>query len=164
MSHQIQASDHNKKYPETHLVLMGNKDHDEETLKIYNKLHKNILNYNLQSSVTLISSHDVIDILNILDVGVLLSLIEGTPNVVMEYMLYGLPVISSNHPGCVNLLKSSELLVSNKEDQIYKVMERVLRSKALYQKESTSSLEQIKRFNIENYVTDLETILGKSFK
>ncbi|WP_299550035.1 glycosyltransferase family 4 protein [Seonamhaeicola sp.] len=153
----------NQKYPNTHLILMGNKEHDNETLKTYNQLNKHIFDKDLRSNVSLLSNWDVSDVLNILDVGMLLSLTEGTPNVVMEYMLYGLPVICSNHPGCVHLLKTSTLLVDNKADEIYSAMERIIESKTLYQKESEANLERIKRFNVENYVKDLENILDKSF-
>jgi len=154
----------NEKYPHTHLVLMGNKDNDEDTLSIYNDLKKDIISANLQLSVTLLSNENVTDVLNILDIGVLLSLIEGTPNVVMEYMLYGIPVICSNHPGCVGLLKDSTLLVNNNEDEIYEAMEKVLISKSLYKKESNANLEHIKKYDIESYVESLEVILNKNFK
>ena len=151
----------NEKHPNTHLILMGNKDNDEDTLEIYKDLKWNINEGDLQTNVTLLSNEDVTDVLNILDVGVLLSLTEGTPNVVMEYMLYGLPVICSNHPGCVSLLKDSKLLVNNNEDVIYDTMENILISKALYKKESSCNLEHIKRYNVESYVEELEIILSK---
>ncbi|PIV93791.1 MAG: hypothetical protein COZ17_02585 [Flavobacteriaceae bacterium CG_4_10_14_3_um_filter_33_47] len=151
-------------HPNTHLILMGNKDNDEGTLSIFNDLKMTINQDNLNSSVTLLSNEDVTNVLNILDVGVLLSLIEGTPNVVMEYMLYGLPVICSNHPGCVALLKDSKLLVNNNEDDIYEAMKKVITSKSLYEKESYSNLELIKNYNVESYVESLEVILNKSFK
>lgn len=153
----------NKKYPLTHLILIGNKDNDENTLSIYNDLKKDIIETDLESNVTLLSNEDVTDVLNILDVGVLLSLIEGTPNVVMEYMLYGLPVICSNHPGCVDLLKDSTLLVNNNEEEIYEAMEKILTSKLLYVKESNNNLERIKRYNVESYVENLQVILNKKF-
>jgi len=153
-----------KKHFNCHLVLMGNKLHGEGAMDIYNDLSRIIDKPNLKPNVTLLSNEDVTDVLNILDVGVLLSLTEGTPNVVMEYMLYGLPVICSNHPGCVSLLKDSKLLVNNNEDEIYEAMENVMASKVLYKKESDSNFELIKSYNVESYVNDLETILSKNFK
>mgnify|MGYP001599751367 CR=1 FL=1 len=153
-----------KKHFNCHLVLMGNKLHGEGAMDIFNDLSRIINKANLKPNVTLLSNEDVTDVLNILDVGVLLSLTEGTPNVVMEYMLYGLPVICSNHPGCVSLLKGSKLLVNNNEVEIYKVMENILTSKPLYEREADSNLELIKNCNVESYVEDLETILSKNFK
>ncbi|MCK0180162.1 glycosyltransferase family 4 protein [Flavobacteriaceae bacterium S0862] len=152
-----------KKHPNTHLVLMGNKDNDENTLSIYNNLKEDIIKSSLQSHVTLLSNEDVTDVLISLDVGVLLSQIEGTPNVVMEYMLYGLPVICSNHPGCVNLLEDSTLLVNNNEGEILDAMERITTTKSLYQKESENNLRYIKKYNVKNYVEDLEVILSRNF-
>ena len=153
----------NLKYPSTHLVLMGNKENDVGTLKIYNNLKSTIVEDKIESKVTLLSNKDVTDILNILDVGVLLSLTEGTPNIVMEYMLYGLPIICSNHPGCVSLLEGSSFLVNNKEDEIFEAMEQLLISDVLIQKESRRNLQLIKKYNIENYIEKLELILDKSF-
>ncbi|TNJ45767.1 glycosyltransferase family 4 protein [Tamlana fucoidanivorans] len=150
-------------YPNAHLVLMGNKRHGTKAMEIYNSLSKEIKKDSLQQKVTLLSNKSVVDVLNILDVGVLLSLIEGTPNVVMEYMLYGLPVICSNHPGCVSLLKDSELLVENNEQDIFRAMKMVLTSKSLREKESRNNLENIKNYNVESYVDKLEIILNKCF-
>ena len=65
------------------------------------------------------SGINVHDVLNVLDIGVLVSEIEGTPNVVMEYMLYGLPVIASNHKGCCALLGDSSFLISNDKNITY---------------------------------------------
>jgi glycosyltransferase involved in cell wall biosynthesis len=151
----------NGKYPLTHLILMGNKDNDEDTLSIYNDLKQDIFEINLELNVTLLTNEDVTDVLNILDTGILISLIEGTPNIVMEYMLYGLPVICSNHPGCIDLLKDSTLLVNNNEEEIYEAMEKILTSKFVYAKESNANLERIKEYNVENYIENLEVILSK---
>ena len=112
----------------------------------------------------MLSNEDVTDVLISLDVGVLLSQIEGTPNVVMEYMLYGLPVICSNHQGCVNLLEDSTLLVNNNEDEILDAMEKIITSKSFYQKESENNLRHIKKYNVKSYVEDLEIILSRNFK
>ncbi|WP_281847506.1 glycosyltransferase [Olleya namhaensis] len=146
-----------------HLILQGNKENDEISNGIYHDLEKSIQNSNISSKVTLISNEDVLDVLNILDVGILLSLIEGTPNVVMEYMLFGLPVISSNHPGCIGLLEESPYLVDNSEEAIFLAMKTLFNSKLERKNEGEINLERIKKYDIVTYVKKLEIILTNSY-
>jgi len=94
-------------YPHIHLVFLGHKASNKTTLTKYKQLSQNINNLGLTSQVSLLTDVAVEDVLNILDIGVLMSEIEGMPNVVMEYMLYRLPVVATNHPGCVQLLNDS---------------------------------------------------------
>ncbi|MEL0651250.1 MULTISPECIES: glycosyltransferase family 4 protein [Flavobacteriaceae] len=147
-----------------HLVLLGNKDNDEICLEIYNNLNESISKMNLSDKVTLLSNEDVTDVLNILDIGMLLSLIEGTPNVIMEYMLYALPVISSNHPGCVGLLEDSKFLVNNTEEEIYQAMYELAINERLRKAEGNRNAQYIKKYDIETYVKKLEIILTNSFE
>ncbi|OIQ22724.1 glycosyltransferase [Lacinutrix sp. MedPE-SW] len=146
-----------------HLILQGNKENDEISRGIYHDLEKQILDSKMTDKVTLLTNEDVIDVLNILDVGILLSLIEGTPNVVMEYMLFGLPVISSNHPGCIGLLNDSPYLVDNKDEEIYLAMKTLANNKLERIKEGEINLERIKKYNIITYVKKLELILTNSY-
>lgn len=150
----------NEKHPDTHLVLMGNSENDENAQNIYFQLKESIEKDKFELKVTLLSNQNVIEVLNLLDVGMLLSLTEGTPNVVMEYMLYGLPVIASNHPGCNALLKDSKLLINNNcEKEIYDAMEKLITCDALRNEEGNNNSENIKAYNVEDYVLNLEKIL-----
>ena len=96
-----------------HLVFLGNKDNNSETINKYNSLQQLSKSLGCYDKISFLSQESVEEVLSCLDIGVLVSEIEGTPNVVMEYMLYGLPVIASNHPGCVELLQPSDFLIQN---------------------------------------------------
>jgi len=111
-----------------HLVLLGNKDNNEETLAIYMDLVRKVDELGLSNSVTILSGVPVEKVLNVLDIGVLVSEIEGTPNVVMEYMLYGLPVIATNHDGCKRLLGDSSYLIPNDEELLLSKMKALIQN------------------------------------
>lgn len=145
-----------------HLVLLGNKDNSEETLNIYNQLNEQTKALDLQTKVSVLTGYPVEKILNLLDIGVLVSQIEGTPNVVMEYMLYGLPVIATNHSGCINLLEESAFLIANDETIISGKLEQLIDDKALRLEEGKSNGQKIKKFSIENYFTELNAIINST--
>jgi len=144
-----------------HLVLLGNKDNNEETLNIYKDLVKNVDELGLSNSVTILSGIPVEKVLNILDIGVLVSEIEGTPNVVMEYMLYGLPVIATNHDGCKRLLGDSPYLVPNDEDVLISKMKTLIQNENERRKESEFNMERIKKNDIKNYFASLTKIINE---
>ncbi|SFJ09230.1 glycosyltransferase [Olleya namhaensis] len=153
-----------KNYDTAHLILQGNRENDHISNDIYLSLKQEIFDLGISDKVTLLSNVKVVDVLNVLDVGMLLSLIEGTPNVVMEYMLYGLPVISSNHPGCIGLLGDSKFLVKNNDENgILKAMELLLNGKDLREIEGNNNLKRIKDYDIDSYVIKLEQILTNYF-
>ena len=151
----------NRTNKEIHLVLLGNKDNDEASYNIYKKLIAKTENLNISKNVSVLSGNDVIDVLNILDISVLMSQIEGMPNSVMEYMAFGIPAIVSNHPGCKQLLEDSEYLIPNDlnvlEDKLLKLIdnesERILEGKL--------NENRIKKFNLPNYVSQMENIINK---
>lgn len=150
----------NNKYPDTHLLLMGNAKNDQQASNIYDNLINIVKENDLSTKVTVLSDENVQEILSILDVGMLLSLTEGTPNIVMEYMLYGLPVISSDHPGCKQLLNMSKFLIeNNSESQIFENMEKLYHSKIIRNQEAIENTRLIKEYDITNYVLKLEHVL-----
>jgi len=151
-------------YPQVHLLFLGNKDNSEESMNKFIHLGKRIEKNNLRECVTLLSNEDIIDVLNVIDIGLLISFIEGTPNVVMEYMLYGLPIVASNHPGCIGLLKESQFLVENKVSVIYEKLALLIESKDLRITEGLENLERIKEYDVSTYVKKLEVIINKTLK
>lgn len=144
-----------------HLVLLGNKDNNEETLAIFNKLNEKKNALSLEMNVSVFSGIPVEKILNILDIGVLVSAVEGTPNVVMEYMLYGLPVIATNHAGCVNLLKESPFLIPNIEEVLVEKIEDLLKNEELRIMEGEKNKSRIQPFTVENYFDSLLKIINR---
>jgi glycosyltransferase involved in cell wall biosynthesis len=149
-------------YPQAHLLFLGNKYNNKSSKDKFINLSKRTENNNLSQSVTLLSNVDVNDVLNLMDIGVLISLIEGTPNAVMEYMLYGLPVVASNHPGCQGLLKDSPFLVKNEESLIYEKLVLLIESKDLRIAEGLKNVERIKEYDVASYVKKLEVIMNKT--
>lgn len=150
-----------KKYTNAHLVFLGNKDNNEPSKAIYEHLLNRVKIANLEQSVTVLSNEKVTDVLSVIDIGVLISSIEGTPNAVMEYMLYGLPVIASNHPGCIGLLEESTYLVPNEKAIIEQKFGELLNSSDKRRLEGEMNLERIKKYNLPTYVQQLENIINK---
>lgn len=143
-----------------HLVLLGNKDNNEETLEIYNELIEKVADSNNTNSISVLSGIPVEKVLNVLDIGVLVSEIEGTPNVVMEYMLYGLPVVASNHDGCKKLLDNSSFLISNDISILIEKLKLLILDEDIRNKESKLNIERIKKNTIENYFSALTKIIN----
>lgn len=152
----------NKKHDNIHLVLLGNRANTDTTEEKYVALRRIIKNNNLETQVSLLSEVKVQDVLTVLDIGVLVSRIEGTPNVVMEYMLYGLPVVTTNHPGCIGLLNNSEFLIENEEVMLSEKLSKLILSEALRKSEGHSNSEKIKSYDIASYVSKLEGIMNKT--
>ncbi len=144
-----------------HLVLLGNKDNDEASLNIYLKLRTKAERLNIVNNVSVLSGNDVIDVLNILDISVLMSQIEGMPNSVMEYMAYGLPAIVSNHPGCKQLLEDSEYLIPNDIEILESKLLKLIENESERISEGNLNTNRIKKFNLPNYVSQMENIINK---
>ena len=115
---------------------------------------------NIEDKITLLSGINVHEVLNVLDIGVLVSEIEGTPNVVMEYMLYGLPVIASNHKGCCALLGDSSFLISNDKNILVQKIEELASNEDLRRKEGEKNAKKISKNSAENYFKELQIILN----
>ncbi len=151
----------NKKCSNVHLLLLGNKNNDITAHNKYLNLKEKIKNNYIENKVTLLSNESVNEVLNVLDIGVLVSLIEGTPNAVMEYMLYSIPVIASNHPGSMGLMNGSEFLIENNEVILIEKLTQLVENEELRNKEGCRNLELIKSYNVETYVKKLEAIITK---
>ncbi|MCA1966386.1 MAG: glycosyltransferase family 4 protein [Flavobacterium sp.] len=145
-----------------HLVFLGNKDNSEETLEKYNAIVALSKSLNCFEKVSFLSGESVQEVLNCLDVGVLVSEIEGTPNVVMEYMLYGLPVIASHHAGCVGLLQPSEFLIPNDKTILSDKLQHLIDNDNQRIKEGEANADKIKKFSIENYIDSLHSIINST--
>lgn len=145
-----------------HLVFLGNKDNSKETLEKYNSIVRLSKSLDCYEKVTFLSGESVQEVLNCLDIGVLMSEIEGTPNVVMEYMLYGLPVITSNHKGCESLLQPSDFLIQNDKNVLRDKIQYLIDNDNFRIKEGADNSEKIKNYSIENYIDSLCSIINLS--
>lgn len=143
-----------------HLVFLGNKDNSEETLDKYNSIVALSKSLHCFDKVSFLSGEAVEEVLNCIDIGVLVSEIEGTPNVVMEYMLYGLPVIATHHSGCVGLLQSSEFLIPNDKNILRDKLQTLIDNANIRIKEGEDNAEKVKKFSIKNYIESLHSIIN----
>lgn len=142
------------------LVFLGDKRNTKATKKKYYDLKNYIRHNNLSDNIKVLTNQSVEQILSSLDVGVLISEIEGTPNVVQEYMLYGLPVISTNHPGCITLMGESQFLIENDVNALYDKMKLLCDSPELRKKSGDLNENLIKKFNPKSYIRQLEKIIA----
>ena len=143
------------------LVFLGNRNSSINTKKKYIDLTSEVQLLNLEGKVMLLSGESVESVLSCIDIGLLISEIEGMPNAVMEYMLYGLPVIASNHPGCKQLLTESEFLIENEEDILFKKMKKLTENPNLRIQESKRNRKAIRTFTKEKYMQKLSSIVAK---
>lgn len=151
----------NKKCENVHLLFLGNKHNNIPANDKYLDLKAKIKNNNLQYNATVLSNELATDVLNILDIGVLVSMIEGTPNAVMEYMLYGIPVVASNHPGCEGLLEGSEFLIKNDATVLTEKLMQLVENESLRIQEGKRNLTLIEKYDVATYVKKLEAIITK---
>ncbi len=143
-----------------HLVFLGNKDNSQETLEKYNTIVALSKSLNCFENISFLSGESVEEVLNILDIGVLVSEIEGTPNVVMEYMLYELPIVTTNHAGCKALLNESEFLIDNNEQILTTKLSLLINEEMARINEGKLNNKKIKEFSIDNYITKLTSIIN----
>ena len=148
-------------FDEAFLVFTGNRESSGYTRIKYDALEKSIREKGLGQKVRLLSQESIEEVLSSLDVGLLISEIEGMPNAVMEYMLYGLPVIASDHPGCKYLLKESPYLISNDRELLICKMSELLNRPSERDQQGHRNREHIKSFNAEAYITDLSKIIQR---
>lgn len=146
------------------LLFLGNKQNSPKTKQTYENLIKNVSTRNLENKVKVLSGEKVDVVLSVIDIGVLVSKIEGVPNAVMEYMLYGIPVIASDHVGCKELLNNSEFLIKNEKNELMTKLSTLISSKKLRESEGIRNSLSIKRYTMESYIEKLELIGNKYYK
>jgi len=153
-----------KNYNNIHLVLMGNIYDAEDEISSYKKVLKFIKSKKIENKVTILHGKIAHDILPYLDIGVLLSKKEGMPNVIMEYMAYGLPVVCTKHAGCVSLLGTDYPFYINDNNDIEKIafkLETLVKDKQLRQKIGAENKNRLQKdFLIETYLDKLATLIN----
>lgn len=142
-----------------HLVFLGDRENSKITEKKYNYFNEKVEQLNLKNKISILSGYPVTKVLSVLDISVLVSTYEGTPNVVLEYMLYGLPVISTNHIGCQQLLKSNDLLINNDINELSEKLEFLLKNKKERSRIGGFNKKEIQKYSKDNYFKNLSTLL-----
>jgi glycosyltransferase involved in cell wall biosynthesis len=153
-----------KKNKNIHLLLVGNIHDDENEQSTFGKVNTYIEKNNLNKDVTILHNRTSEEILPYLDIGILISIKEGMPNIVMEYMAYSLPIITTKHEGCISLLgKNYGYFIQNdSKEQIISKLEKLVKKK-----EERSRIGEInhkrliENFTIDRYINDLTTIFNK---
>ena len=144
-----------KKYPKLKFHLCG------RGLGNNNRFNEKIKNY--KSSFTFYGELDDVNILyRKLDVFVLSSRSEGTPNVILESMSYGLPVVSTEVGGVSEIIKHMEngmLVKSEDKYNLSKSIIELIENKKLRKKISENSENFIQnKYSVEKMVNSFEKI------
>lgn len=158
----IEAFSKMYKNKDVHLLFLGNKDNSVNTLSKYNSLVTLIKNLGIEKKVSLLSGIEVEKVLSIIDVGVLVSEFEGAPTVLMEYMLYGKPIIATNHVGCKLLVGESEFLVpKNDMNCLKEKMIQLYDDVDLRNQIGLEHIEDVKKYSLESYCERLTYLFEK---
>lgn len=119
-----------------HLVLLGDGDikGDLEELIKEEQLHSRVHFHPKVSPAEILSLTKEADIGLVMYENVSENNYYSTPNKIFEYMLMGLPVVSSNHPGKAYLLEEYDfgLAVNETEEAIVRAIKAIGQRKAYY--------------------------------
>lgn len=145
-----------------HILFLGNKNNNEETQLKYKTLISLAQKLGVKEGISFLSGIEVEKVLSVIDVGVLVSEFEGAPTVLMEYMLYGKPIIATNHIGCKLLMGDSNFLIPKRD--VNSLKERMIElydSVDLRNEIGLKHLEDVKKYSIENYCERLTFLFQK---
>ena len=149
-----------KIYPNVKLIIIG---HGDE----YSKLLNLVKQLNLNDYVKFegeISNDRVLEYMSSSDLFVLPSLSEGFPNVILEAMAEGLPIISTNVKGLDEMVKNNinGLLVKPKDPQdIAKKILKLINDENLRKKMSKNNINESTNYSWEKVIQKLENIYLK---
>ncbi len=146
----------------SHLIFLGDRNNTESTAHIFDNLVNKVILHKVSHKVNILSGSRVEEILSCIDIGILMSDIEGTPNVVQEYMLYGLPVIATNHPGTKELIRDSSFLIKNDKLILKSKIKELINNSERRLALGESNRKIIKTYTPDNYVLRLENIFSKN--
>lgn len=134
-----------KRYPETHLLLVGASNFPE----VLRELSTEIGRLGLEQNVTWLGyQRDVHSIIAGCDIGVISSISEGLPLALLEYGTYGLAVVSTRVGECASVLDEGQggLLVEPKNpEQLAEAILTLLENPELRKKLSIHLRERIKK-------------------
>lgn len=145
--------------PNLKILLCGNGDLEEQ--------YKNRINdLGVYSQVELLGFRkDIDNLMNITDIAVSASRQEGLPVNVMEAMATGLPLVVTDCRGNRDLVTDNEngyVVGIDDVDKFADSLEKLYKSKELRQKFGEKSLENIKRYSLENVLKEMESVYSES--
>ena len=141
------------KYPNIKVLCIG-----DGTLK--ESVEKQINLKNLQNNIFMLGYRlDVNKLINISDIGILLSYREGLPRNIMEFMACGRKVIATDIRGCRDLICNDRVGTLVKIDD-YEATAKAIEKYYVLNDKSFKIQEEIKKYDIENVNSELLKIYG----
>lgn len=136
------------KYPNIKVLCIG-----DGTLK--ESLEKQIILRNLQNNIFMLGYRlDVNKLINISDIGILLSRREGLPRNIMEFMACGRKVIATDIRGCRDLICDETIgTLVNVDD--YESTAKAIEKYYILNDKSFEVSEEIKKYDIDNVNIEL---------
>ena len=107
---------------------------------------------------------EVLKYMSLSDVFVLPSLSEGFPNVVLEAMASGLPIVATKVGGLPEIVKNGEngfLIKPRNSKELAKKILLILNDKELSGRMSKNNIKEAKKYSYENVVDNLEKVYFK---
>ena len=136
------------KYPNIKVLCIG-----DGTLK--ESLEKQIILRNLQNNIFMLGYRlDVNKLINISDIGILLSRREGLPRNIMEFMACGRKVIATDIRGCRDLI-CDETIVTLVNVDDYESTAKAIEKYYILNDKSFEVSEEIRKYDIESINSEL---------
>ena len=136
------------KYPNIKVLCIGDG-------RLKESLEKQIILRNLQNNIFMLGYRlDVNKLINISDIGILLSRREGLPRNIMEFMACGRKVIATDIRGCRDLICDETIgTLVNVDD--YESTAKAIEKYYILNDKSFEVSEEIKKYDIENVNIEL---------
>ncbi|NWH06929.1 glycosyltransferase, partial [Desulfobacter latus] len=145
---------------EINLFLLGEGEN-------FNKLKKLSLKLDVEDKVTFLGWHEnPYPYIKQCDLLVLTSFWEGFPNVLLEGMALGLPIISTKSSKAVDLIIDDQkcgFLIENDLDSLVNAIQILVNDQELYRKMSYHSFEKVNEFSSETMLNNFKTTLQEVY-
>lgn len=150
----------NKKHPDTSLLVIGDGPAKAGLAKLVKKL-----NIDSQVAFTGFIDHQKLissGLLSIADIFATASAMENNPMVVLEAMMYGLPIIGVKQAGLIELVSTNGYLVKPGDIKaMAEKMEKVLFDEVLAERMKKQSLKSIEPYFVDKVVDKLLSLYQK---
>jgi glycosyltransferase involved in cell wall biosynthesis len=151
-----------QQYPEVRFVLVGD---GRERSGLERKVEELGLRRNF---LFLGHRNDVPALLSCSDIAVLPSWAEGLPNVVLEYMAAGLPVVATRVGGIVEMIEdgvSGLLVPPHDPESLAQAILKLLRTPGLAKQLAVSGQRRVRaEYSFERVLLDLRTLYAEAFQ
>ncbi len=148
----------NRNFPDTKLIITGSGYEEENLKKIVNEmnLQNKVIFHGFTNNPQLIAAA--------YDIGTLVSLNEGFPNSIVEYMSVGTPVVSTDVGGVREIINDGEngLITGFKPEEIAKNIMKLLSNDEFRKETGKKGLKTVmENFTEDKMIWDLEKFFKK---